>query len=258
MARRPTALLAAVLLGLAGVPALAAPASDGDPHARERATLNRAQTALQRERASVIARLDDRRATLLVARTKRDAAQERYDDAVNAVNRRLSGLYRRPPVGVTGQVLLGDIGHAAVRVDLERATERHDEQTVQRFRRAYVSLRVAQQEVTARREELTTEVARVDLDLGALRARLLKIPEPKPTFTALTPVTSLGPIYGPYLPGYAPPPAPKPVTRGLPPSLVAGRSLPGQIGVDPATGRPYVVSTPTSPTTATATSTATP
>lgn len=248
MTHRRTALLAAALVGLTATVAVAAPPSgDEDPHLRERASLTSAQAKLQRERAAVIARLDDRRAALFVARSRRDAAQERYDDAVNLVNRRLSDLYRQPPVGAVGQLLLGDLRDARARLDLERATERQDQQTVQRLRRAYVSFRVAQQDVTARRADLAAEVLRVDVDLGAIEARLLKIPKPTPTFTALTPVTNLGPVYGPYLPGYAPPLAPKPVTRGLSSSVLGGRTLPGAVAVDPITGRPYVVGTQTSP-----------
>ena len=255
MAHRFTAVLTALLVGLPVAGALATPAKEADPHASERAALTRAKAKLQRERATIIARLDDRRAALLIARTRRDGARSRYDDAVNEFSRRLSGLYRQPPIGAVGQVLLGEVAQATARVDLERATERHDQQTVVRLRRAFVSLRVAQQEVTARRAELDTEVARVDVDLGALDARLIKIPKPTPKLTALTPVTSLGPLYGPYLPGYAPPLAAKPVTRGLSASVGASRSLPGAVAVDPATGRPYVVvpttSTPTTSTTAT-------
>jgi hypothetical protein len=253
MTHRRTALLTAVVLGLAATSAAAAPAAaDDDPHARERAALTSTQARLQRERSAVISRLDDRRAALLVARTRRDAAQERYDDAVTAVNRRLSDLYRQPPVGAVGQVLLGDLHDVRARLDLERATERQDQQTVKRLRRAYVALRVAQQNVTARRADLAAEVVRVDVDLGAIEARLLKIPKPKPTFTALTPVTDLGPVYGPYLPGYAPPLAPKPVTRGLSSGVLAGRTLPGAVAVDPTTGRPFVVGSQTGPATSAA------
>lgn len=243
--------LAALVAGAALAPMSASATRDGSVVVER---LERADAALARQADRVAARLDAERGALAFSRARLDGARTAHRDAVAALQVRIRAVHRQAGTLSVGDVLVGGPDEAQGRLELIERLAHADRTTLARYRASVGELDAAGRDVAARKEalaglqrELAVRRVVVRSRLGRARASLARqeaaaraasAPPPAPLTLGLPASAAYG------LPlGYTPAPSAAPGERGLPPAVLAARSLPGAVAIDPVSGRPTILAT---------------
>jgi hypothetical protein len=227
------AALSALLL--AGVPAFAAP-DDAVLLGQEEARLEDQAIALEKK-------LDAERAELVAARGRLDGARSDYEEALAEVEARLVEVYKQSASDLdpVTEVLAGDGGDIAARLEAAKAVSSQDGAVLTRLRASLKALDDLEGEIANRKAALAEDAADLEVRRAALAQRIATAeaisgsngetptaPAPPPFTVGIQTASSLG------LP-YRPPVTYRANERGLPAAVVAGRSLPGFFAFDPVT-----------------------
>jgi Lytic transglycolase len=234
---RRSVLAAFSALLLSGVPAFAAP-DDAVVLGQEEARLEDQAIALEQK-------LDVERGELVAARARLDSARAGYEEALAAVQDRLVDIYKRSASDTdpVTEVVVGDGGDIAARLDAAQVVSRRDAEDLARLREAVKTIDDLEGDIARRKMALAEDAADLEVRRLALKQRIATAgavaaangeaplaPPAAPFSVSLQTATSLG------LP-FRPAATYRANERGLPAAIVAARSLPGFFAFDPTTGK---------------------
>ena len=243
MRSRPLRSAGRRLAALAAVALVCAPLATAEPSADE---LRHESAALTARGATLDRELARAQSALGRDRARLDLARARHRDALDGLERRLTGLYVTPDPDPVIEVLTGgDLDAAQAGLDLLEALSQRDQALVDDYRSSAVALRAAEAAVERRKDAIVARRRQLGVERQITSGRLaVAVRREHAQRPAVAPVLSIDGGLTPAAPFGLPtadsatagPSGSAPTTRGLPTSFLEDRSLPGAAPIDAATG----------------------